>query len=40
MVKKGEVVIIFGLSGLGKIIFLWCLNLLEWFENGEILMYD
>src|SRR3990172_10978311 len=35
-VKKGEVVVLIGLSGRGKSTFLRCINGLETFQEGEI----
>jgi len=37
-IKKGEVVVCIGPSGSGKSTFLRCINGLEYFENGEILV--
>lgn len=38
IVKKGDVVIILGLSGSGKIMFLCCINFLEKVDEGEVLI--
>jgi ABC-type polar amino acid transport system ATPase subunit len=37
-INKGEVVVCIGPSGSGKSTFLRCINGLEYFENGEILV--
>ena len=37
-VKKGEAVVVIGPSGSGKTTLLRCVNLLEQFEEGEIMI--
>ena len=39
-IKKGEVVVCIGPSGSGKSTFLRCLNGLEYFQQGEIIVND
>lgn len=38
VVVDGEVVVVIGLFGLGKLIFLWCLNKLEEFMFGYVII--
>src|SRR3990172_10374382 len=39
-IEKGEVVVCIGPSGSGKSTFLRCLNSLEYFQQGEIIVDD
>lgn len=37
-VYEGDVILIFGVSGLGKSMFLCCLNLFEIFDDGFVVL--